>query len=48
MDTDIDALEVNCVAMGDPYCNILVAEADKIAKKKKELWAKCKVRGAKS
>ncbi|MEM3400238.1 MAG: 4-vinyl reductase [Candidatus Micrarchaeia archaeon] len=31
LDFDVDAIETNCVAMGDSYCNVLVAEPDKIA-----------------
>lgn len=40
---DMDALEVKCMARGDPFCQIEVGTPEYIKKRKKELWAKWKI-----
>lgn len=36
----LDAVETKCMAMGDPYCEIMVGPPDFISQKKQELWKK--------
>lgn len=36
----LEALETKCMAMGDPYCEIVVGPPEFIEKRKQELWHK--------
>jgi len=40
---DMDAIEIKCEAIGDPFCEIEVGTPTYIKKRKKELWKKWKL-----